>query len=142
MEGTSLTNRIYLWTAWLFLASIVFQVFAIGLYLFAGFDLSLHFLGALIVFVMSIVVTVASFSAGASGRAKSHAGALIVLTIVQGILPGFKDSVGVIAALHPVNALLLFWVGLLVLRDAQAHARIPRMPAPAAPPAEATAGPS
>jgi hypothetical protein len=133
MAGTSLARRMYLWVAWLFLASIIFQVFAIGLYLFAGFDLGLHFLGALIVFVMSIVVTVASFAAGADRRGKAYAGALIVLTIVQGILPGFKDSVGVIAALHPVNALVLFWVGLLVLRNAQEHAAMPAMGSDASP---------
>jgi hypothetical protein len=93
------------------------------LFLFAGFDLSLHFLGALIVFVMSIVLLVATAVAGAGRRAKQLAGALIVLTIIQGVLPGFEDAgLGVIAALHPVNAFLMFWVGLIVLRDAQAGA--------------------
>jgi hypothetical protein len=36
MEGASLARRVYLWTAALFLASVVAQVFSIGLYLFAG----------------------------------------------------------------------------------------------------------
>jgi hypothetical protein len=124
MEGTSLARRVYLWTAWLFLASVVAQVFFIGLYLFAGYDLGLHLLGALVVTVMSIVVLIAAFAAGAPGRSKGWAGALVVLTIVQGILPSFKETVSVIAALHPVNALLIFAIGLVVLRDAQAQARL------------------
>jgi mercuric ion transport protein len=126
MEGTSLARRVYLWTAWLFLASVVAQVFFIGLYLFAGYDLGLHFLGALVVTVMSIVVLISTFAAGVPGRSKRWAGALVLLTIVQGILPGFKETgLSVIAALHPVNALLLFWLGLVVLRDAQEQVRMP-----------------
>jgi hypothetical protein len=126
MEGTSLARRVYLWTAWLFLASVVAQVFFIGLYLFAGYDLGLHFLGAVVVFVASIAVLISAFAAGVPGRSKGWAGALVLLTIVQGILPSFKDSdLAVIAALHPVNALLLFGLGLVVLRDAQGRARVP-----------------
>jgi hypothetical protein len=124
--------QFYLWSARLFLASVVFQVFAIGLYLFAGYDLGPHLLGALIVTVMSVVVLISTFAARLPGRAKRWAGALFVLTIVQGILPGFKDTdLAVIGALHPVNALLLFGLGLVILRDAQERARMPA-PEPAA----------
>ena len=125
MEGTSLARRVYLWTAWLFLASVVAQVFFIGLYLFAGFDLGLHFLGAIVVTVISLVVLISAFAAGVPARSKGLAGALVILTIVQGILPSFKTDLGVIAALHPVNALLLFGLGLVILRDAQERARVP-----------------
>jgi hypothetical protein len=34
-----------------------------------------------------------------------------------------KDSIPIVAALHPVNALVLFWLGLVILRDAQGHVR-------------------
>jgi len=127
----SVARRVYLWSAWAFLASVVFQVFAIGLYLFADFDLGLHFLGSLIVFVVAIVVLGATAAAGAGGRSIRLAGALLVLTIVQGLLPGFDDvGLPIIAALHPVNALVLFWLGLVILRDAQRHAQL--SPAPGA----------
>jgi hypothetical protein len=139
MEGTSLARRVYLWTAWLFLASVVAQVFFIGLYLFAGYDLGLHLLGALVVTVMSIVVLISTFAAGVPGRSKGLAGALVLLTIVQGILPSFKDSdLAVIGALHPVNALLLFGLGLVILRDAQEQARVPAPEATAKSEAPAT----
>lgn len=144
MAGVSLARRVYLWAARVFVASVLFQGFAIGLYLFAGFDISLHLLGALVVFVMSIVVFVSSLAAGTSGRSKGLAGGLIVLTIVQGLLAGFKYSdTPAVGALHPLNAFLLFWLGLVVLRDAQACARMPVAPAAHdASPAEAPAGPS
>jgi hypothetical protein len=33
-----------------------------------------------------------------------------------------KGSVPIVAALHPVNALLMLWLGIVVLRDAQQQA--------------------
>jgi hypothetical protein len=119
----SSSHRVYLWSAWAFLASVVLQVFFIGLYLFAGYDLGPHFLGALIVTIVSLVVLVVSFAARLDTRSKQLAGALFVLVIVQGILPNMKDSIPIVAALHPVNALVLFWLGLVILRDAQGYVR-------------------
>jgi len=122
MAPNSLARRVYLGTAWLYLVTLVAQVFTIGLYLFADADLGPHFLGAFVLFGVSIVVFVVSLAAGLPGRVKLRAGALIGLTMVQGILAALQYSgLGTIAALHPVNALFLFWLGLVVLRDAQKH---------------------
>jgi len=120
-----LSRRVYLWSARAFLASVVAQVFFIGLYLFAGFDLGLHFLGALIVTIVALELVILAFAARLDTRSKQWIGLLFVLTIVQGILPGLKDSISFVAALHPVNALVLFWLGLVVLRDAHAYERAP-----------------
>jgi hypothetical protein len=99
------------------------QVFFIGLYLFAKFDLGLHLLGALVVTVVALIILVVTFVARLDTQSKRNATVLFVLTIVQGALPGMKESAGVIAALHPVNALVLFWLGVIILRDAQAYVR-------------------
>jgi hypothetical protein len=99
------------------------QVFFIGLYLFAKYDLGLHLLGALVVTVVALAILVITFVARLDTQSKRYAAVLFVLTIVQGALPGFKDSMGVVAALHPVNALLLFWLGVWILRDAQSYVR-------------------
>jgi heme A synthase len=99
------------------------QVFFIGLYLFAKFDLGLHLLGALVVTVVALIILVVTFVARLDTQSKRYAAVLFVLTIVQGALPGMKESAGVIAALHPVNALVLFWLGVIILRDAQAYVR-------------------
>ena len=43
---------------------------------------------------------------------------ILVLYVVQTILPSFKSSASVVAALHPVNALLLFGVAAWYARRA------------------------
>jgi hypothetical protein len=119
------SRQVFLWSTWAFVASVVLQVFFIGLYLFAGYDIGLHFLGALIVTIVSLVVLGMAFVARADGRTKRWAGALFVLTIIQGSLPGLKGSLPLASALHPVGALVLFGVGLLLVRDAKELARMP-----------------
>jgi uncharacterized membrane protein YhaH (DUF805 family) len=44
--------------------------------------------------------------------------AILVLYVIQTLLPGFKSSAPAIAALHPVNALLLFGAAAWYLRQA------------------------
>ena len=123
MERTTLWRRVYLWAAWLFLASVVVQVFLIGLYLFAEGDLDWHRFFALVPTVLSLVILVVAFAARLSVPSKRWAGALFVATFIQGALPAMKDVMSVVAALHPVNALLMLWLGIVVLRDAQEQAR-------------------
>jgi len=123
MERTTLWRRVYLWAAWLFLASVVVQVFLIGLYLFAEGDLDWHRFFALVPTVLSLVILVVAFAARLSAPSKRWAGALFLATFIQGALPAMKDVISVVAALHPVNALVMVWLGLVVLRDAQEHAK-------------------
>jgi hypothetical protein len=114
--------QLYLWSARLFLASVVVQVFLIGLYLFAGGNLDWHRFFALVPTVLSLVVLVAAFGARLPTRSKQWSAALFVATFIQGALPSLKSSVGIVAALHPVNALLMLYIGIVVLRDAQEQA--------------------
>ena len=114
--------QVYLWSARLFLASVVVQVFLIGLYLFNNGNLDWHRGFALVPTVLAIVPLVAAFGARLPTRSKQWSAALFVATFIQGALPSLKDSVGVVAALHPVNALLMVYLGIAVLRDAQQQA--------------------
>jgi hypothetical protein len=114
--------QVYLWSARLFLASVVVQVFLIGLYLFANGNLDWHRVFALVPTVLSLVVLVAALGSRLPRSSKYWSGALFVATFIQGALPSLKDSVGVVAALHPVNALLMVYLGITVLRDAQQQA--------------------
>jgi ABC-type multidrug transport system permease subunit len=124
MGGTSLARRVYLWTAWLFLAAVVVQVFFIGLQLFAGAQKELHMGFGYLVLLLSLVVVIAAFVAGLPSRSKRWAGALFGVTLLQVFLAGLAYSgPNPVAALHPVNALLVFWVTLTVLRDAQHQVR-------------------
>jgi hypothetical protein len=111
--------QVYLWSARLFLASVVVQVFLIGLYLFAGGDLDWHRFFAIVPTILALVPLVAAFGARLPTRSKQWSAALFVVTFIQGVLPSLKSSIGIVAALHPVNALLMLWLGIVVLRDAQ-----------------------
>ena len=120
------SRRLYLWSAWAFLASVVAQVFFIGLQLFAGAAKELHMGFGYLVLLLSLVVVVAAFLAGTPTRSKRWAGALFGVTLLQVILAGLAYSgPNPLAALHPVNALLVFWVALTVVRDAQEQLRMP-----------------
>ncbi len=116
--------QVYLWSARFFLASVVVQVFLIGLHLFADADVNLHRYFAIVPTVLSLVVLVTAFAARLPSSSKRCSGALFVATFIQGALPGLKGSVPIVAALHPVNALLMLWLGIVVLNDAQQQARI------------------
>lgn len=114
--------QLYLWSARLFLASVVVQVFLIGLYLFAGGNLDWHRFFAAVPTILSLVVLVAAFGARLPTYSKRWSGALFVATFIQGGLPSLKGIVPLVAALHPVNALLMLWLGIVVMRDAQQQA--------------------
>jgi hypothetical protein len=114
--------QVYLWSARLFLASVVMQVFLIGLYLFAGGNLDWHRFFALVPHIFAIGVLVAAFGARLPTGSKRWSAAVLVVTFIQGGLPSLKGTVPLVAALHPVVALLMLWLGLVVLRDAQQQA--------------------
>jgi hypothetical protein len=98
------------------------QVFLIGLYLFAGGNLDWHRFFALVPTVLSLVILVVAFVARLPTYSKRWSGALFVVTFIQGALPGMKGTVPLVAALHPVVALMMLWLGIVVLRDAQQQA--------------------
>ena len=111
--------------AWLFVGTIMFQVFLAGMFIFgqeefrdahAGFGFSIVGLAVLLLLIFAAL-------ARAGRRQVGMAALLFVLYIIQTSLPEAKASYPVVAALHPVNALLLFGLGVVVARQATALAR-------------------
>jgi Family of unknown function (DUF6220) len=126
MNGTYRIRRIHQALAWLFVVSVLIQVLLIGLFLFAGASLMPHrAFGGIVVGILAILVAVAAGAAQLPTGKASRAGLLLLLIIVQVILPAFHRSSPVIAALHPVNALLIFWLGVVVARNAGAALNTP-----------------
>jgi hypothetical protein len=114
--------------AWLFVASIVVQVFLIGAalpQLGGSNDFSAHIdFGYTYVGLAALLVIVTAVVARAGRRAIGISVALLVLYIVQTSLPYAKESIPWIAALHPVNAMVLFAVAIwYAWRAWQASAR-------------------
>jgi nicotinamide riboside transporter PnuC len=120
----------YFAVAWAFLAGVVLQVFFIGLALFAGSEnLDLHVNLGWILHLSPILVLIMAAVARAGRTRILHATALAVTVFVVPIFALMRDSAPVAAALHPVAALLAFWLAIVVaqgatsaLRETDAHA--------------------
>lgn len=107
--------------AWLFVASIVVQVFLAGAAItqlggsgtFASHIDVGYWIGGL---VLIVVVTALVARAGRDAIAWSLG--LLVLYVIQTLLPGLRGSLPWASALHPVNALVLFAVATWYARRA------------------------
>ncbi|MEA2674927.1 MAG: hypothetical protein QOI92_2119 [Chloroflexota bacterium] len=120
-------QRIHGAAAWLFVATIVVQVFLAGAaiaQLGGSNDFSTHRdFGYTIVGLAALAVLVTAVIARAGRTSILISLGLLALYIVQTLLP---NVTGFVAALHPVNALLLFTLAVWYARRAW------RAPTPAA----------
>ena len=114
--------RLHGWLAWLFAASIVIQVFLAGLAIFgATRDFGLHIdFGYTVVGLLALAVLLSAVIGGLPRRTIGLSLLLLVLYVVQTALPQAKASLPVIAAFHPVNALALLGLGIILARRAGA----------------------
>ena len=113
---------VYAGLAWIFVAVIIVQVFLIGVGLFgdASFRKTHIDFGYTAAGLAALALLIAAIVARPGRRAIGLAVLVFVLYVVQTILPAFKTDYPVIAALHPVNALLLFALAVFVARSATA----------------------
>jgi hypothetical protein len=100
----------------LFVACVVVQVFLAGVGLFGAGSMSLHTGFGWVVAMVPIAILAATAPARAGRRTSVAAAGLLVLAVIQVSLPGLRSAAPVVAALHPVNALLLFGGGLAMAR--------------------------
>jgi uncharacterized protein DUF6220 len=106
--------------AWLFLAGVIVQVFLAGMGLFELTDWTNH--GALgwLLSMVSFLLPLVAFASGVRRGTFGLALALMAVTLLQPELALARHDNPVVAALHPVNALLLFF---LAWRTAMAAVR-------------------
>jgi hypothetical protein len=109
----------YVALAWLFVVGLVVQVFFIGLTLFVDEkNVELHrSLGWIL--HLSPILVLAAAALGRVGRAQIlTALALAIVVFIVPILATLRESSPVIAALHPVGAVLAFALALVVAWNA------------------------
>ena len=119
--------------AWAFVAGVVLQVFFIGLGLFAGSEnLELHVTFGWILHLFPILILLAAALARAGRTRILQATALAATVFIVPILATLRADTPVAAALHPVGALLAFWLATVVARGATSLVRASDPDAPAA----------
>lgn len=108
--------------AWLFVGLVVLQVFYAGMGLLGGAGMRQHVDFGYLVSGVPLLVLIAA-GASRAGQLVLYSAGLLLITFVQTILPLLRDDLPFVAALHPVNALAIFWLGLLIARRATSLAR-------------------
>lgn len=127
----SRARAVYLGLVWIYLAAIVWQVFLAGIGLFgAAQDFEPHRnLGWILHLGPVLLLIVAAIARVGAGTIWWNV-ALLLTVGVQPFLPGLADDLPLAASLHPVLALVIFWITLTIGLRAW---RLVREVAPAAP---------
>jgi uncharacterized protein DUF6220 len=113
-------TRIHALAAILFVAAIVVQVFLAGAAITnlggsGNFSTHIEF-GYTWIGLAALALLVTVFVARRPRRDVGIVVAIVVLYVVQTMLPSFKASTPALAALHPVNAMLLFAISVWYAR--------------------------
>jgi hypothetical protein len=100
-------SKVHVGLAWVTVAAVVAQFFFAGLGIFGATGFGVHKMVGYLVIPVSLILLVLAL-AGRLGKVRIGLSALLlVLTIIQSMLP---SGPAVIAALHPVNALVILAV--------------------------------
>jgi hypothetical protein len=119
--------------AWLFLVAVIVQVFLAGIGLFGVSDMELHRGVGYNLPILPLLMLLLAWPARIERRTVWLTLTLFLVAMIQTLLPSFRGSVAVIAALHPVNALLVFYLAVVAARRSLALVRVVAEPAIATP---------
>jgi hypothetical protein len=102
---------VYVILVWLFLAAITVQVLLAGLAIFGDpRDISIHRQFGYLLHLSPILILIAA-AVGRVGRTTlPWVGALVAVTLAQPLLPMLRGTSELLAAFHPVLALVMFAV--------------------------------
>lgn len=112
-------RQVHAWLAWAFVGAIVVQVFLAGLaipQLGGNGSFVTHRDFGYFIGLLTLVLLLAAIAAGLSRRRIGQAAGLLVLYVIQSSLPYMDPGLPAAAALHPVNALVMFGLGVLYAR--------------------------
>lgn len=106
-------TAVYLGLAWVILAAVGAQFFFAGLGLFGASDLRAHRMTGSLIIPASLILLILAAAGRLGGARIGLSVALLGLTIVQSLL---TRGPSLIAALHPVNAVVILFVALNLAR--------------------------
>jgi hypothetical protein len=120
---------LYLGMVWAYLAGILVQVFLVGVALFGtAHDFEPHIGLGWILHLVPILLLIVAAVARVGSRLIWWTVALLVVQFIQPILATLRNDQPVVAAFHPVLALIIFWLTFTIGLKAW---RLVREPAPA-----------
>jgi hypothetical protein len=112
----------------LYLAAVLYQVFLAGMGLFgAEHDFETHRTLGYIIHLTPVPLILVAAVARFGSRLLLWTAALFVVQGIQPLLPMMRGDLPWAAALHPVLALVVFWLGITIALQAW---RLVREPAP------------
>ncbi len=118
---SNVARGIHLAAIWLFAACSVVQVFLAGLGVFVGADRFALHRDFGYTFGLLLLVVIAAAVVGRLGRRQIlYAIGLMILFTLQSVFIGLRGSAPEIAALHPVNGVLIIGVAFVSGREALA----------------------
>lgn len=109
--------------ALLFVVGVAYQVFLAGMAVFSAGRWSSHVEFGYLVTIVPAPLILVAWLAKAGRRTVWLSVATLVVAQVQTILPWFRVDVPWISALHPVNAMVIFGLGVVLVRRGWALAR-------------------
>lgn len=117
---------LFLVSIWAYVAVVLFQVFLAGMGLFgAQRDFELHRNLGYLIHLSPIPLILVAAVARVGSRTLLWTGALFVVQGIQPLLPLLRGEMPWAAALHPVLALVVFWLGISIGLQAWQLVRAP-----------------
>jgi len=104
----ALALKLHRTCVFLYLAAIALQFYAAGLAVFGASSFMTHAMFGYSMIIGAIILLVLTFAARLSRRTKLLAAGVLFLTALQPVLALIRSPIPVLAALHPVNALIIF----------------------------------
>ncbi len=99
----------YVFLVWLFLGALTIQVLFAGLALFGDpRDIGLHIQFGYLLHLSPVLILLAAAVGSVGRRTLLWVGALVAVTLVQPLLPMLSGTSVLLAAMHPVLALVMF----------------------------------
>jgi hypothetical protein len=106
---------LYVALVWIYLAGILFQVFLAGMGLFGSAkDFEPHVGLGWILHLVPILLLIVAAVGRVGSRLLWWTTALLVVQFIQPILATLRNDMPLVAAFHPVLALVIFWLTVTI----------------------------
>jgi hypothetical protein len=105
---------LFLAVTWLFVLGVVLQVFLAGLIVFGGGGRDAHIGLGWLLHLVPVPILILAWAAKSGRTTLWLSLGLFISVFVQPFLPALRSSAPALAALHPVDAMVIFVLGLAV----------------------------